>query len=146
MKENFWLYTPTMPWDPNGQFSWLISELQQAEDAHEMVYLIGHMPMGPGDALYDYSAFFGQIVQGYDGTRAALFFGHTHRDQWEISYSNYSNQIFQIATEVSYIAPALTPTRGNPTFRVYSIDPVTFGVLDYTVYFANMSSLSYQVS
>ena len=146
MKENFWLYTPTMPWDPNGQFSWLISELQRAEDAHERLYLIGHMPMGSGDALYDYSAYFDQIVQRYDATIAALFFGHTHRDQWEISYSNFNNQNFQTATEVSYIAPALTPTSGNPTFRVYSIDPVTFGVLDYTVYFANMSLSSYQVN
>jgi sphingomyelin phosphodiesterase len=45
---------------------------------------------------------------------------------------------------VSYIAPALTPTSGNPTFRVYSVDPVTFGILDYTVYFANISSPAYQ--
>jgi sphingomyelin phosphodiesterase len=45
---------------------------------------------------------------------------------------------------ISYIAPALTPTSGNPTFRVYSVDPVTFGVLDYTVYYANISSPSYQ--
>jgi len=45
---------------------------------------------------------------------------------------------------VSYIAPALTPTSGNPTFRVYSVDPVTFGVLDYTVYYANISSPTYQ--
>jgi sphingomyelin phosphodiesterase len=45
---------------------------------------------------------------------------------------------------VSYIAPALTPTSGNPTFRVYSVDPVTFAVLDYTVYYANISSPTYQ--
>ena len=45
---------------------------------------------------------------------------------------------------VSYIAPALTPTSGNPTFRVYSVDPVTFAILDYTVFFANISSPTYQ--
>jgi len=45
---------------------------------------------------------------------------------------------------VSYIAPALTPTSGNPTFRVYSVDPITFAVLDYTVYFANLTSPTYQ--
>lgn len=145
MKENFWLFTPTMSWDPNGQLTWLVSELQKAEDACERVYLIGHMPMGSSDALYDYSAYFDQIVQRYDASIAALFFGHTHRDQWNIAYSNYSNQDFQTATEVSYTAPALTPTSGNPSFRVYSIDPVTFGVLDYTVYYANMSLPNYQI-
>lgn len=45
---------------------------------------------------------------------------------------------------MSYIAPALTPTSGNPTFRVYEVDPVTFGVLDFTVYYANISSAAYQ--
>ena len=45
---------------------------------------------------------------------------------------------------VSYIAPALTPTSGNPTFRVYSVDPVTFAILDFTVYYTNISSPSYQ--
>lgn len=53
---------------------------------------------------------------------------------------------FQTATEISYIAPALTPTSGNPTFRIYSIDLVTFGVLDYTVYYANMSLPNYQIN
>lgn len=45
---------------------------------------------------------------------------------------------------VSYIAPALTPTSGNPTFRVYSVDPVTFAILDYIVYYTNISSPTYQ--
>lgn len=47
---------------------------------------------------------------------------------------------------VSYIAPALTPTSGNPTFRVYSVDPVTFAILDYTVYYTNLSAPTYQTS
>jgi sphingomyelin phosphodiesterase len=33
---------------------------------------------------------------------------------------------------------------GNPTFRVYSVDPVTFAILDYSVYYANISSPTYQ--
>jgi sphingomyelin phosphodiesterase len=45
---------------------------------------------------------------------------------------------------VSYIAPALTPKSGNPTFRVYSVDPVTFAILDYIVYYTNISSPTYQ--
>jgi len=31
--------------DPNGQFAWLINELQNAESAGERVYILGHMPM-----------------------------------------------------------------------------------------------------
>jgi sphingomyelin phosphodiesterase len=31
-----------------------------------------------------------------------------------------------------------------PAFRVYSVDPITFAILDYTVYYANISSPAYQ--
>ncbi|GFG18793.1 hypothetical protein IFM5058_09370 [Aspergillus udagawae] len=143
-KENFWLYEKTMETDPSGQLAWLIGELDAAETAGERVWLLGHMPMGSGDAFHDASNYFNQIVQRYDATIAALFYGHTHKDEFEIAYSNYTDQSAQTATMMSYIAPALTPTSGNPTFRVYSVDPVTFGVLDYTVYIANMSSSTYQ--
>ena len=47
---------------------------------------------------------------------------------------------------VSYIAPSLTPTSGHPAFRAYTVDPVTFGVLDFTQYYANMSLPDYQTS
>ncbi|KAJ9133691.1 Sphingomyelin phosphodiesterase [Pleurostoma richardsiae] len=144
MAENWWLYTPTMTPDPNGQFAWLVSELQAAENAHQRVYIIGHIPFGRPDALYDYSAYFDQIVQRYEATIAAHFFGHTHRDQWEVSYRNYTDQTAAGARAVHYIAPALTPTSGNPTFRVYDVDPETWAVLDYTVYVANMSAPEYQ--
>ena len=143
-KENFWLYEKTMQTDPNGQLAWLITELDAAETAGERVWLLGHMPMGSGDAFHDGSNYFNQIIQRYDVTIAAVFYGHTHKDEFEISYSNYTNPTADTATMMSYIAPALTPTSGNPTFRVYSVDPVTFGVLDYEVYIANMSNPTYQ--
>lgn len=146
MVENWWLYNTTMTPDPSSQFEWLINELQQAEDANQRVYIIGHIPFGRPDALYDYSAYFDQIVQRYEATVAAYFFGHTHHDQWEVSYLNYADQSAETATAVHYIAPALTPTSGNPTFRVYSVDSETWAVLDYTVYIANMSAPDYQVA
>lgn len=73
-----------------------------------------------------------QIIQRYTSTIAALFWGHTHRE-WETSNTNYTHPSFSSATAIHYIAPALTPTSANPTFRVYSIDPETYAILDYTV-------------
>ncbi|KAL1967104.1 hypothetical protein VTN77DRAFT_3628 [Rasamsonia byssochlamydoides] len=143
-KENFWLYEATMEADPSGQLAWLIQELQAAEDAGERVYILGHMPMGSGDAFHDSSNYFDQIVNRYEATIAALFFGHTHKDEFEITYSDYTDQTADTAVEVSYIAPALTPTSGNPAFRVYTVDPFTFGVLDMTEYITNMSTSTYQ--
>jgi sphingomyelin phosphodiesterase len=40
----------------------------------------------------------------------------------------------------------MTPTSGHPAFRVYSIDPVTYGVLDVETYIANLSNPAYQTT
>jgi sphingomyelin phosphodiesterase len=145
-KENYYLYEPTMETDPSGQLAWLVSELQDAETNGYRAYIIGHMPMGVGDAFHDGSNYFDQIVNRYSATIAALFFGHTHVDQFEIAYSDYTAQSYSNALEVSYIAPSMTPTSGSPAFRVYTVDPVTFGVLDITTYIANITSPDYQTT
>jgi sphingomyelin phosphodiesterase len=145
-KLNFWLYEKEMESDPNGQLAWLINELSDAEVAGDRVYIIGHMPMGHSDAFYDGSNGFDQIVNRYSNTIAAMFFGHTHKDEFEVSYSDYSARSFSNAAAFSYVMPSLTPTDGMPAFRVYSVDPVTFAVLDATTYIANMDDPSFQTS
>ncbi|KAF2093554.1 sphingomyelin phosphodiesterase [Rhizodiscina lignyota] len=144
--QNYELYEKTMETDPSSQFSWLVTELQAAEDAGERVYIIGHMPMGSSDAFHDGSNYFDQIVNRYSSTIAALFFGHTHDDEMEIAYSDYSAQSFSNAVAYSYIMPSMTPTSGHPAFRVYSVDPVTFAVLDSTTYIANMDDPDFQTN
>jgi sphingomyelin phosphodiesterase len=72
---NYWLYEKTMEADPSGQFAWLVSELQAAENAGQRAYIIGHMPMGMGDAFRDPSNYYQQIVNRYSATIAAEFFG-----------------------------------------------------------------------
>ncbi|OBT92828.1 hypothetical protein VE01_09047 [Pseudogymnoascus verrucosus] len=146
-KQNFWMYDKKN-WerDPSGMFAWLVKQLQTAETAGERVWIIGHMPMGASDAFHDASYYFDLIIQRFDATIAAVFYGHTHKDQFEIAYSDYTNQGFSTATMMSYIAPALTPTSGNPTFRVYDVDPVTFGILDMTVYYTDLTSSTFQIA
>ncbi|KAI1113687.1 Metallo-dependent phosphatase-like protein [Nemania sp. NC0429] len=141
---NYWLYEEPMERDPSGQLGWLVGELDAAEKAGERVYIIGHMAPGARDAFHDASNYFDQIVNRYEATIAGLFFGHTHIDEFEISYSDYSKRTADNAVAVSYIGPSMTPTSGHPAFRVYDIDPVTFGVLDVTTYIANMSDASFQ--
>jgi len=143
-QQNFWLYEATMERDPSGQLAWLASELEAAEKAGERVWLMGHMPLGSSDAFHDQSEYFDQIIQRFDATIAAVFYGHTHQDEFEIAYSTPASPSAATANMVSYIAPALTPTSGNPSFRVYSVDPITFAILDYTVYYTNISSPTYQ--
>ncbi|KAI1370901.1 sphingomyelin phosphodiesterase [Hypoxylon crocopeplum] len=140
---NYWLYEEPMEADPSGQLAWLVSELDAAEKTGERVYIIGHMPMGSHDAFHDGSNYFDQIVNRYSATIAAMFFGHTHFDEFELSYRDYENRSHTNALAMSYIAPSMTPTSGHPAFRVYTVDPVTFSVLDATTYIANTSDPSF---
>ncbi|KAJ5176348.1 uncharacterized protein N7482_002225 [Penicillium canariense] len=143
-KYNFFSYEEPMESDPNGQFTWLIEEMQAAEDAGQRVWLISHIPSGNVDHLRDHSHYFDQIVQRYETTIAGLFYGHTHTDEFQIAYSNYSHRNWDTATAMGYVAPSMTPTSGPPSFRVYDIDPETFGVMDFTQYIANISDPSFQ--
>lgn len=145
-RQNYWLYQKEMLQDPNGQFEWLVSELDAAEKAGENVYIIGHMPIGDHNAFHDGSNKMDQIVTRYSSTIAAMFFGHTHVDSFQLSYSNYSEQTFSNALTTSYVGPSLTPTSGMPSFRVYDVDPVTFAVLDSTTYIADMTNEAFQTT
>ncbi|KAJ5113469.1 hypothetical protein N7456_002003 [Penicillium angulare] len=138
-KYNFFSYTEPMEYDPNSQLEWLINELHEAESAGQRVWLISHIPSGDPDHFHDHSHYFDEIVQRYEATIAALFFGHTHTDEFQISYSSYKNRNWDTATAMGYVAPSMTPTSGPPSFRVYDIDPVTFAVLDFTQYTADIS-------
>jgi len=42
--------------------------------------------------------------------------------------------------------PSLTPTAGHPAFRIYTVDPVTFAVLDAETYTANMDDPAFQTT
>lgn len=143
---NFEAYRNNMEQDPNGQFKWLVKQLAAAEMAGERAYIIGHMPMGNTDTFYDASYTFDQIVDRYTDTIAAMFFGHTHLDQFELHYSDYVDRTYADARAISYIAPSLAPISGNPSFRVYDVDPDTFSILDVTQYIANMSNPDYDTT
>ncbi|OTA67733.1 putative acid sphingomyelinase [Hypoxylon sp. EC38] len=140
---NYWLYEEPMERDPSGQLAWLVDELDAAERVGERVYIIGHMSIGARDAFHDGSNYFDQIVNRFSNTIAAMFFGHTHFDEFQISYADYSDKSHANALATSYIAPSLTPTSGHPAFRVYTVDPITFSVLDATTYIADMSDPSF---
>jgi sphingomyelin phosphodiesterase len=144
--DNYYLYTEPFERDPSGQWAWLVSQLEAAEAASQRVYIIGHMPPGATDAFHDGSTYFDSIVNRYSATIAGMFWGHTHTDQWEVSYANYSARSADGATGMSYVVPSLTPTSGMPAFRVYDVDPATWAVLDSTTYIADMDDPAFQTT
>ncbi|KYK61510.1 acid sphingomyelinase [Drechmeria coniospora] len=145
-QRNYWLYRNMEDKDPNSQIAWLVRELDAAEKAGENVYIIGHMPLGDKDALPDPSNYLDQILKRYSSIISAMFFGHTHVDHFEISYTDYAARTAENAYLTSYIAPSLTPTSGMPSFRVYEVDPDTFAVRDVITYIADMKNPAFQTT
>lgn len=142
--QNYWLYQPDSPNDPDGQIEWLATELDNAEKNGERAYIIGHMAPGDHDAFHDQSNYLDQVINRYSDTIAGMFFGHTHLDEFQVSYSDYENPTAANARAVSYIAPSLAPTSGHPSFKVYHVDPVTFAVLDAETWIADMGNPTFQ--
>lgn len=91
--------------DPAKELQWLIYELQEAENKGEKVHIIGtfiyrkkkeiklefmnyvgHIPPGEYDCMKVWSRNFYDIVERYENTIAAQFYGHTHADEFAIFY------------------------------------------------------------
>lgn len=145
-KVNFWLYdSDAFQADPNGILAFTIQELQAAEDAGQRAWIIAHMPPGRYDAMHDQSNYFDQIVQRYRNTIAGQFYGHSHQDEFMISYSDYKKQTAANAVSVGWIAPSITPRGGNPAFKVYDVDPDTYEIMDAKVYSSDLMNPTHNV-
>ncbi|KAJ8462862.1 hypothetical protein ONZ45_g17785 [Pleurotus djamor] len=145
-RHNFWLYdSDAAQPDPNGILAFIAEQLDIAERHNELVWIIGHIPLGKEDTMNDQSNYYDQILQRYRSAISGHFFGHSHKDQFEIAYSDYSNPSARNAVSMCLIAPALTPTSGNPAFKLYDVDPDTYEIMDARVFFTNLSDPDFQV-
>ncbi|XP_066248576.1 sphingomyelin phosphodiesterase-like isoform X2 [Euwallacea similis] len=108
--------------DPASELKWLVHELQGAEDRDEKIHIIGHISPGSTDCMKSWSKNFYDIVNRYEGTVKALFYGHSHADEFQLFYETvdeYSSR----PTAVAYLAPSVTTfTNHNPAFRIYYVD------------------------
>ncbi|KZT07673.1 Metallo-dependent phosphatase [Laetiporus sulphureus 93-53] len=131
--------------DNSGMLRFLTDELQDAEDAEDRVWILGHVPSGWSGsyAMNNPSNLFYQIVDRFSPhVIAAIFFGHTHEDQLSIFYTNNATNISaENALTVSWITPSVTPlTNLNSGFRVYEVDSGTFDILDAYTWAADVNT------
>lgn len=125
--------------------SFVIQELQAAEDAGQRVWITGHVLSGwdGTNPLPNPSNLFYQIVDRYSPhVIANVMFGHTHEDENFIFYANNATvQSADTALTPAWMGPSVTPLNNlNSGFRLYEVDSVTFDVMDAWTYFANVSS------
>ena len=144
-RNNFLNFINTTNPDNSGMFSFLISELQAAEDANERVWIVQHVLTGwdgsnpnpnPIDLYY-------QIIDRYSPhVIANIFFGHTHEDQVMIYYSqNGTVRDAAHAQAVGWIGPSVVPlTNLNSGFRMYEVDTGSFEIMDAYTWYADVNS------
>ncbi|XP_063982405.1 sphingomyelin phosphodiesterase-like [Diachasmimorpha longicaudata] len=140
---NFWLLLNST--DPVNELQWLIDELQAAEDKNEKVHIIGHIPPGTSDCLKIWSGNYYRIINRYESTITAQFFGHTHFDEFELFYD-----IDELTRPVSvaYIGPSVSPYENlNPGYRIYYVDDdgrlPTRQVVDHETWIMNLEEANF---
>ncbi|KAF0288119.1 Sphingomyelin phosphodiesterase [Amphibalanus amphitrite] len=123
--------------DPNGELQWLVEQLQEAEDLGEKVHLLSHIPPGITDCLPTWSHQFNRIVNRYEDTISGQFYGHTHKDEFEVFYDL---EDAGRAVSVAYITPAVTTySYKNPTYRIFHVDTnSTWMAVDYDTYWMDL--------
>ncbi|EIW82649.1 Metallo-dependent phosphatase [Coniophora puteana RWD-64-598 SS2] len=121
--------------DPSGMLRFLTDELQDAEDAGDRVWIMGHVLSGwdGSNPLMNPTNLFYQIVDRFSPhVIANIVWGHTHEDEMMIYYTNNATvQSADTAINTGWIGPSVTPlTNLNSGFRVYEVDSGTFEVVD----------------
>ncbi|XP_026320285.1 sphingomyelin phosphodiesterase isoform X2 [Hyposmocoma kahamanoa] len=136
--KNWWLLLNST--DPATELQWLIYELQSAEFSGEKVHIIGHIPPGHSDCLKVWSRNYYAIINRYEATITAQFFGHTHFDEFEIFYD--PNDLGR-ATSIAYVGPSVSPYYDlNLGYRIYYVDgdheATTRLVVDHETWIMNL--------
>ncbi|KAJ7721427.1 Metallo-dependent phosphatase [Mycena maculata] len=144
-KANYFNYINLDTPDNSGMLRFLTDELQDAEDAGDRVWIIGHVLSGwdGSNPLVNPTDLFYQIVDRYSPhVIANIFFGHTHEDQASIFYANNATNISaQDALTTSWIGPSITPgTNLNSGFRMYEVDSATFDIMDAYTWRADVNT------
>ncbi|KAF9062914.1 sphingomyelin phosphodiesterase [Rhodocollybia butyracea] len=128
-KNNFYNYIDMTNPDVSGMLRMLTDELQEAEDAGERVWIIGHVLSGwdDSDPLLNPTNLFYQIVDRYSP---------------HIFYANNGTVMnAENALTTAWITPSITPlTDLNSGFRVYEIDSATFDIMDAYTWFSDVNS------
>ncbi|XP_039913150.1 sphingomyelin phosphodiesterase [Hirundo rustica] len=134
---NFWLLINAT--DPAGQLQWLMGVLADAERDGEKVHIIGHIP--PAHCLRSWSWNYYRIVNRFEGTISAQFFGHTHLDEFELFYDE---ETLSRPVSIAFIAPSVTTYINlNPGYRVYEVagsyPGSSHAVLDHETFILNLT-------
>ena len=122
--------------DMYGQWQFLVDELVESEKNGQRVWIIAHVPSGAADAFAIQSAIFAKIVERFSPyTIANIFYGHTHKDQFKVLYSNKLEPV-----NMAWISQAITPLGlANPSWRYYEVEDESFNIINTYNYYTPLN-------
>lgn len=124
------------PVDPGKQLEWLTKELFAAEHDGDKVHIIGHIPPDNRECTQAWLFNYLRIIDRFQETVLAQYYGHTHRDEFRILLSPKKKPK---PISVAYIGPSITSfTENNPAYRVYYMDQKGY-VKDHETFFFNLT-------
>uniref|UniRef100_A0A0K0FK32 Sphingomyelin phosphodiesterase (inferred by orthology to a human protein) n=1 Tax=Strongyloides venezuelensis TaxID=75913 RepID=A0A0K0FK32_STRVS len=139
---NFFLYINQT--DPDGSMSWFEKQLHDAEVAGDKVHIVAHIPGGDSEALEGWATNYYNIINRYENTVMAQFFGHTHSEEYYLTFENINNGRSR-PTSVIYSAPSVTTySEYNPAYRIYTVDGnydgSSYQLLDFEEWYLNLTT------
>ncbi|XP_076252483.1 sphingomyelin phosphodiesterase 1-like isoform X2 [Rhynchophorus ferrugineus] len=131
---NWWLL-----YDTNflkEQIEFLKRELVEAEANGQFVHIISHVYPGEKECIEPWEVNYNSLITRFAHIIKGQFFGHTHTDSFKVFYSKIDGR----PNNVGYNGASLTPyLKYNPNYKIISVDPNTFNILDVDTYYFNLT-------
>lgn len=106
------------------QLLWLVSVLEEAERSGEYVHIVAHIPPSCSYSLRTWGKEYESVVKRFAHIISGQFFGHTHYDEWTVSFKNTPSSP---ALNVAWTAGSGTSFIGlNSNYRLNYVDSRTF--------------------
>lgn len=108
------------------QLQWLQDTLLSAEVASESVHILGHVPPNTASCVYTWNREYDKIVRRFAHIISGQFFGHTHRDEFNVFYLK-DEKSQNAAVNVAWNAGSGTTFVGfNSNYRIYYAEPTKY--------------------
>ncbi|WP_058187999.1 metallophosphoesterase [Terracidiphilus gabretensis] len=131
-----------------AQIAWLKSELDEARQKHEKIWVMGHIPPGvdpyttisrmrnvcggKDPEMFLSSDDLANTLDNYGDVIRLAIFGHTHMDEMRVvEQFPLNGKDEPVALKM---VPSISPVNGNnPAFTIATVDPATATLRDYRV-------------
>lgn len=108
------------------QMQWLHDTLFAAESSGENVHILGHVPPNTASCVFPWNREYDKIVRRFAHIISGQFFGHTHRDEFNVFYLK-DDHSKNAAVNVAWNAGSGTNFVGfNSNYRIYYAEPTKY--------------------